>query len=107
MSEISEEPVIYSEEEILPFGRNRYGQVYVYPNKKSKKKLTIESWTDAFSIYSSVLRQASPNPSKLAEELQLTCILYVAFMKIMASGIATMQLFVLWKHRIAPWNRMK
>jgi len=69
MSEILEEPVTYAEEEILPFGMNRYGQVGVCPTKKPKKKLTIESWTDAFSIYSSVLRQASSNPSKLAEEL--------------------------------------
>jgi hypothetical protein len=33
MSEILEEPVVYSEEEILPFGMNRYGQVGVCPTK--------------------------------------------------------------------------
>jgi hypothetical protein len=30
---ILEEPVVYSEEEILPFGMNRYGQVGVCPTK--------------------------------------------------------------------------
>lgn len=35
MCEILEEPLTFAEEEILPFGMNRYGQVGVCPTKKT------------------------------------------------------------------------
>lgn len=38
---------------------------------KKRKFLSIESWTDAFSIYASVLRKANPSHPTLAEDLAI------------------------------------
>ena len=40
-------------------------------SSKKKKIINIENWTDAFSIYSSVLRKANPNDIGLAEDLTI------------------------------------
>lgn len=44
------------------------GKVGLTSNKK-KKYVTIEEWTDAFSIFSSVLRQGNPDNHSLSESL--------------------------------------
>ena len=40
-------------------------------SSKKKKIINIENWTDAFSIYSSVLRRANPNDIGLAKDLTI------------------------------------
>lgn len=46
------------------------GKVGLSSNKK-KKFVTIEEWTDAFNIFSSVLRQGSPDDRDLPESLSV------------------------------------